>query len=120
MLGKPAIAMTPLNAPEVVTINGPLTYLDRIPFVGIPLKRAAAVALSRRFVYHTQPNIDAGAPLIREVHGTVTPGRIARVALECYDDRAWLDSSGEELAKLYRDQAGAADRMARSLLTLAA
>ena len=120
VLGKPAIAMTPLNAPEVVTINGPLTYLDRVPFVGIPLKRAAAVALSRRFVYHTQPNIDAGAPLIREVHGTVTPGRIARVALECYDDRAWLDSSGEELAKLYRDQAGAADRMARSLLTLAA
>jgi hypothetical protein len=120
VLGKPAIAITPLNAPEVVTINGPLTYLNRVPLVGIPLKRAAAVALSRRFLHHTQPNMDAGATLIREVHGTVTPGRIARIALESYDDRAWLASSGDGLAQLYRDHVGAADRMAESLLDLAA
>ncbi|HVR47672.1 MAG TPA: hypothetical protein VMT95_13665 [Candidatus Binatia bacterium] len=120
VLGTPAIAMTPLNAPEVVTINGPLTYLDRVPLVGVPLKRAAAVALSRRFEYHTQPNMDARAALIREVHGTVTPGRIARVALECYDDPAWLASAADGLARLYRDHVGAADRMADSLLALAA
>lgn len=120
VLGTPAIAMTPLNAPEVVTINGPLTYLDRVPLIGVPLKRAAAVALSRRFEYHTQPNMDARAALIREVHGTVTPGRIARVALECYDDRAWLASAADGLARLYRDHVGAADRMADSLLALAA
>ncbi len=119
-LGKPAVTITPLNAPEVVTINGPLTYLDRVPLVGVPLKRAAAVALSRRFEYHTQPNMDARAPLIREVHGTVTPGRIARVALECYDDRAWLESAADGLARLYSDHVGAADRMADSLLALAA
>jgi len=120
VLGKPAIAITPLNAPEVVAINGPLTYLNRIPLVGIPLKRAAAVAVSRRFHYHTQPNMDAQRQLIREVHGTVTPGRIARVALEAYDDRAWLTSAGRDLAELYRSDVGAADRMARSLLALAA
>ncbi|HET6276051.1 MAG TPA: hypothetical protein VFE16_09005 [Candidatus Cybelea sp.] len=120
VLGKPAIAMTPLNAPEVVTINGPLTYLNRIPFVGIPLKRAVAVGVSHRFPHHTQPNMDAGAPLIREVHGTVTPGRIARVALDSYDDREWLASAGEALSRLYRDHIGAADRMASSLLDLAA
>lgn len=119
-LGKPAIAITPLNAPEVVTLNGPLTYLDRIPLVGIPLKRAVAVGVSRRFVHHTQPNMDAGASLIAEVHGTVTPGRIARVALEHYDDRGWIASTGDRLAQLYRDHAGAADRMASSLLALAA
>ena len=83
VLGKPVIAITPLNAPELVAINGPLTYLNRVPLVGVPLKRAAAVAVSRRFRYHTQPNMDAGASLIREVHGTVTPGRIARIALDC-------------------------------------
>ncbi|MGA8474802.1 MAG: hypothetical protein WB681_07005 [Candidatus Cybelea sp.] len=120
VLGKPALTITPLNAPEIVTINGPLTYLDRIPFVGAPLKRAAAVALSRRFAYHTQPNMDAGAMLIHEVHGTVTPGRIARVALERYEDEAWIASSGNALALLYRDHVGAADRMAESLLNLAA
>ncbi|HEV3195113.1 MAG TPA: hypothetical protein VGZ06_03165 [Candidatus Cybelea sp.] len=120
VLGTPALTITPLNAPEIVTINGPLTYLDRIPFVGAPLKRAAAVALSRRFAYHTQPNMDAGAMLIHEVHGTVTPGRIARVALERYEDEAWIASSGNALALLYRDHVGAADRMAESLLNLAA
>ncbi|HYL26745.1 MAG TPA: hypothetical protein VEW74_02860 [Candidatus Nitrosotalea sp.] len=118
-LGKPAIAITPHNAPEMVTINGPLTYLNRIPLIGVPLKRAVAVAVSRRFEYHTQPNMDAGEALIREVHGTVTPGRIARIALESYDDRAWLASSAQALERLYRDHAGASDRMAESLLALA-
>jgi hypothetical protein len=120
VLGKPTIAMTPLNAPEVVTINGPLTYLNRIPLVGIPLKRAVAVGVSRRFPHHTQPNMDAGAPLITEVHGTVTPGRIARVALDAYDNAEWLRWAGEGLARLYRDHVGASDRMASSLLELAA
>ena len=120
VLGKPAIAITPLNAPELVAINGPLTYLNRIPLIGVPLKRAAAVAVARRFVFHTQPNIDAGCALVREVHGTVTPGRIARIALDSYDDQAWICASGTALAALYRDHIGAADRMADSLLRLAA
>jgi hypothetical protein len=119
-LGKPVVSITPHNAPEVVAINGPLTYLNRIPVVGVPLKRAAALSVSRRFIHHTQPNMDAGTALIRELHGTVTPGRIARAVLESYDDRAWLLSASERLARLYRDHTGAADRMAQSLLTLAA
>jgi lipid-A-disaccharide synthase len=119
-LGKPAIAMTPLNAPELVTINGPLTYLARIPWAGPSLKRAAAVAVSRRFRFHTQPNIDTGKSLIREMHGTVTPGRVARVALDSYDDAAWLAQSSEGLAALYRAHAGASERMADSLIRLAA
>lgn len=118
-LGKPAIALTPLNAPELVTINGPLTYLNRIPFFGIPLKRAVAVGVSRHFPLHTQPNMDAGASLIREVHGTVTPGRIARIALEAFDDQAWLAAASQALAALYREHVGASDRMAQSLLVLA-
>jgi hypothetical protein len=120
VLGKPAITITPLNAPEVIALNGPLTYLDRIPFAGVALKRAVAVGISRRFPLHTQPNIDAGQMLIRELHGTVTPGRVARVAIECYDDAGWIASSGTALKALYRDHAGASDRMAESLLGMAA
>ena len=118
VLGKPALTITPLNAPEIITFNGPLTYLDRIPVIGVPLKRAVAVGVSRRFTYHTQPNMDAGAMLVWEMHGTVTPGRVARVALERYDDRAWIDATAQRLAALYRAQVGAADRMAASLLSL--
>ncbi len=119
-LGTPALTITPHNAPEMVAINGPLSYLNRIPLVGVPLKRAVAVGVSRRFVYHTQPNIDAGRALIREVHGTVTPGRIARLALDSYDDREWLAATSAELSQLYRAHVGAADAMAISLLCLAA
>ena len=57
--------------------------------------------------------------VMREVHGTITPGRIARIALECYDDAQWIAATGERLGSLYRDHVGAADRMAESLLTFA-
>ena len=120
VLGVPMITITPLNAPEMITFNGPLTYLDRIPFVGVPLKRAVAVGVSNRFTFHTQPNIDANASLVCEVHGTVTPGRVGRVALERLDDAAWLARSREQLAALYADHVGAADRMAESLIELCA
>jgi lipid-A-disaccharide synthase len=119
VLGKPAITITPLNAPEIITFNGPLTYLDRIPIVGVGLKRAVAVGVSNRFKHHTQPNMDANDMVICEVHGTITPGRIARIALERYDDREWIATAGARLAQLYRDHVGAADRMAESLLELA-
>ena len=118
-LGVAMITITPLNAPEVITLNGPLTYLDRLPFVGVPLKRAVAVGVSHRFTFHTQPNMDAGESLVYELHGTVTPGRVARVALERLDDAAWLAGSRERLAALYVDHVGAADRMAESLIGLA-
>lgn len=118
-LGVPMIATTPLNAPEKVTFNGPLTYLDRVPLVGVPLKRAVAVGVSNRFTFHTQPNMDAGESLICELHGTLTPGRVARVALERLADEPWLQRTRSALAQLYRDHVGAADRMAESLLEVA-
>jgi hypothetical protein len=118
-LGVPMVTITPLNAPEMITFNGPLTYLDRIPLIGAPLKRAVAVGVSRRFLYHTQPNMDAAESLICELHGTVTPGRVGRVALERLDDGTWLSRCRERLASLYADHVGAADRMAESLIELA-
>ncbi|HTX58290.1 MAG TPA: hypothetical protein VMH02_01350 [Verrucomicrobiae bacterium] len=118
-LAKPLVTITPLNAPELVTINGPLTYLHRVPLVGVPLKRAVAVGVFNRFKHHTQPNMDADEAIVWEMQGTVTPGRVARVALERYDDRAWIASAGSRLGELYRGHAGAADRMAASLLRLA-
>jgi lipid A disaccharide synthetase len=118
ILGTPVITITPLNAPELVTVNGPLTYLHRIPLIGVPLKRAVAVGVSNRFKYHTQPNMDANEMVICEIHGTVTPGRVARVALERYDDRAWIEATGKRLRALYQNHVGAAARMAESILSL--
>lgn len=117
-IGKPAISCSPANAPELVTINGPLTYLDRVPLIGVPAKRAVVLAYSRRFPYHTQPNMDADAMLIQELHGTLTPGRVARITLERTRDDAWLAQSAQALGALYREHVGAAARMAEHMLAL--
>ena len=117
-LGVPTLAVTPLNVPELVTFNGPLTYLDRLPWIGATLKRSVAVKVSRRHRYHTQPNIDADAPIVRELHGALTPGRVAKAAAAAFGDEAWLSESRERLVALYRDHVGASGRMAEALLQL--
>ena len=115
-IGAPVLSCTPLNAAEMVTFNGPLAYADRIPFIGRSIKRLVATRISERFRFHTQPNMDAGREIVRELHGTLTPGRVARVALELWADKAWLAESAKALRSLYTEHVGAAGRMARGLL----
>jgi lipid-A-disaccharide synthase len=115
-LGVPSVVCLPGNKPEVVVINGPLQYLDRLPLAGAALKRSAALAVSRRFRFVAQPNIDAGQALIPELRGTLTPGRIAGVVLERWADRDWCERTGRSLRDLYAGHAGAAQRMAKRLL----
>ncbi len=119
-IGAPVLSCTPINMAEIVAINGPLTYLDRIPFAGRRLKQIVVTAVARRFRFHTQPNIDANREIVRELHGTLTPGRVAREALELWGDKPRLSGSSEALRELYADHAGAARRMARSLLEMQA
>lgn len=117
-LGAPVLSCTVTNAPELVTINGPLTYLDRIPVAGAALKRAVVLKYAGRFTYHTQPNMDAGQPLIRELHGMLTPGRVARTALQMLADEDALALQAQALGGLYREHIGASVRMAAGLLAL--
>ena len=119
-IGVPVLSCTPINLAEIIAINGPLTYLDRIPLAGRRLKQIVVTALSRRFRFHTQPNMDADREIVRELHGTLTPGRVAREALELWGDKQRLAESSRALRELYVDHAGAAGRMARGLLEMQA
>ncbi|MBV9973443.1 MAG: hypothetical protein JO135_08920 [Candidatus Eremiobacteraeota bacterium] len=119
-LGTPMISCATTNAPEMIAINGPLTYLDRVPFVGTSLKRAAVMAAGKRFPFLAQPNIDVQGPLIPEMRGTLMPGQVARVALRYFDDTSWLHESRARLQSLYSEHVGASDRMARGILECAA
>lgn len=114
-IGAPVLSCTPINLAEMVAINGPLTYLDRVPYAGPRLKRLVVAGVSRRFRFHTQPNIDAGREIVRELHGTLTPGRVARVALDLWEDRAWQAEASKAMRGLYTEHVGAAGRMARGL-----
>ncbi|MBV9149926.1 MAG: hypothetical protein JO024_08670 [Candidatus Eremiobacteraeota bacterium] len=118
-LGTPMVSCATANAPEMVAINGPLTYLDRVPLVGVPLKRAAVMAAGRRFPFLAQPNIDVQSPLVPELRGTLMPGHVARIALRYYDDEAWLRESRARLQGLYAEHVGASDRVAQGILECA-
>jgi hypothetical protein len=117
-LGVLSIVCTPLNAPEMIVVNGPLTYLDRIPVAGAPLKRALIGALGKRFALLAQPNIDAGEELMPELRGALMPGRVARVTAEYVARAAEQRDVAERLRVLYAQHRGAAGRMADSMLAL--
>ena len=117
-LGVPTVACIPFNMPEKVVINGALTYLDRLPGIGTPLKRAVVLAYAGSFRFFTQPNIDAGTEIMPEIAGTITPGRIARAAYELAQDAPRRAVMSEALRALYVDHAGATERMSDSLLTV--
>lgn len=115
-LGVPAIVCVPFNAAELIVINGPLQYVGKLPLVGMPIKRAAVMAFSKRFEHYAQPNTDIGRRLLPELSGTLFPSRIAAVAAERYADAAWCAATGAELRAFYAPQAGAAQRMSDALL----
>jgi lipid A disaccharide synthetase len=115
-LGVPTIVCVPLNAPEAVVINGPLQYLDRVPFAGALLKREIVVRVDARFAKTAQPNMDANEFLMPELRGTLTPAEVARRIAAYYDDDVARTTAAARLRELYARHAGAAERMARSLL----
>jgi hypothetical protein len=115
-LGVPALVAVPFNAPEAAVITGPLQYVERVPLVGVPLKRSLAMRFSKRFRYFAQPNADAGREILPEIVGTLTPAFVARLAHECYDDASWRASVSREISQIYAAHAGASQRMADALV----
>jgi hypothetical protein len=63
-----------------------------------------------------QPNIDTGEQLMPELRGTLMPAEVARRIAAYADDDAARATASLRLRALYADHAGAAERMARSLL----
>jgi hypothetical protein len=114
-LGVPTVVAVPFNAPEAAVITGPLQYIERVPFVGIPIKRNLALAFARRFKYFAQPNVDADREVMPELAGTLTPGLVARRVHERYVDRAWCTQTTNALREIYAAHRGAAARMASAL-----
>ncbi len=115
-LGLPTVVCVPLNAPEAVVINGPLQYVDRLPVLGPFIKRALVIGVDRRFTLTAQPNIDTGERLMPELRGTLMPAEVARRVAAYAADAPALAEASRRLRELYVAHAGAAERMARSLL----
>jgi lipid A disaccharide synthetase len=120
VLGRPLLVIVPLNSLDEVVLPGMAGYLHRVPLVGRPLKRWIARKIERRFKYMAQPNIDAGKPLVPELRGVLRAEDVAAHAQAMLDDPQALSAQGVELAELYARDVGAATRMAREALDVAA
>ncbi|MGH7329937.1 MAG: hypothetical protein ACREJX_16435, partial [Polyangiaceae bacterium] len=114
-LGVPTVVTTPFNAPEAVVITGPLQYIERIPVIGVPVKRSLAVRFSKRFTFFAQPNMDSGRELMPELPGTLTPGFVAQRVYERWKDRDWAAAASAEMRVFYAGHRGASHRMAEAL-----
>ena len=80
---------------------------------------AAVLAVDARFPLAAQPNIDSGEALMPELRGTLMPGYVANRIVEYAADDAVRAAASTRLRALYVGHAGAAERMARSLVALA-
>ncbi len=80
------------------------------------IKRAAVVRVDAHFPLVAQPNIDAHEVFMPELRGTLMPGYIARRVADYAADDAGRAAASRRLRELYARHAGAAERMARSLL----
>jgi hypothetical protein len=114
-LGVPTVVTVPYNAPEAVVITGPLQYVERIPVIGIPVKRSLALRFSQRFTFFAQPNMDSGRELVPELVGTLTPGLVAQRVYEKWKDREWAAEAGARTRDFYAAHRGASHRMAEAL-----
>ena len=114
-LGVPSVVTVPFNAPEAAVITGPLQYVERLPIVGIPIKRNLALRFAARFKYYAQPNMDAQRELFPELVGTLTPASVARSVHERYMETAWRAELAPVLRALYAKHVGASERMAEEL-----
>jgi lipid A disaccharide synthetase len=114
-LGVPTLVAVPFNAPEAVVITGPLQYIERVPMIGVPVKRALALRFASRFTYYAQPNVDAGREVFPELVGTLTPGSVARRVHEQYGNREWRQAIASQSRSIYASHIGASQRMAEAL-----
>lgn len=120
VLGRPTLAILPLNRPDKIALNGIAGYVDRIPLIGKPLKARLAVMAERRFRFVAQPNIDAGRSVAPELRGVLMPADVAAAALGLLEDPQALRAMGESLSAIYAADVGAAGRMADEVLDVAA
>jgi hypothetical protein len=84
------------------------------------LKRAVVIRVDLNFPLTAQPNIDTGEQLMPEMRGTLTAGVVARRIAAYAADAEARSAASQRLRDLYVAHAGAAERMAHSLLAGAA
>ena len=75
--GIPSVVCMPLQKMELVPIENPLRYLELLPIIGKPIKRALVMAFLSRFKFVALPNILADELIQPELRGNITVQNVA-------------------------------------------
>jgi lipid-A-disaccharide synthase len=113
--GIPSIICMPLQKMELVPIENPLRYLELLPLIGKPIKRALVLAFLNRFKFVALPNMLADELIQPELRGNITVQNVADAAnllLSSPSERQRITSRLEQTMP----KAGTAKMLAKQML----
>jgi hypothetical protein len=113
--GIPTVVVMPLQKMELIPTESILRYLEWLPLIGKPLKRAVVLAYLSRFKYISLPNIIADQAIQPELRGTVTVQMVADTAKRLLENPLERQQIEKRLSATM-PQAGTAKRLAQKIL----
>ena len=113
--GIPTVVCMPLQKMELIPIENPLRYLERLPFIGKPIKRALVTAYLSRFKFIALPNILTNEAIQPELRGNVTVQDVVKVVKELLSSTSERDRIRTRLEQTM-PKAGTAKILATQIL----
>lgn len=115
-MGIPMLVVAPLNAPELIPLEGIWGLVGRIPWAGISLKKYFVKKVSERTPFTALPNIRARRLIVPEMRGILSPLGVAKRVLGYLKelDRKKVSNQLQETMGL----GGASKRLARVILSM--
>ncbi|NQU17558.1 MAG: hypothetical protein HQ564_05775 [Candidatus Saganbacteria bacterium] len=99
-LGIPTLMLFPLNKLDDIPLEGLLHYITKIPFLGKPIKRAAANIINRKTKFFALPNIRAQKMIIPEMRGNLTTEEVVAKILDLINHPEKTNQIGIKLKKI--------------------
>lgn len=113
--GIPTVVCMPLQKMELIPTESVLRYLEWLPVIGKPIKRALVLAYLSRFKHISLPNMLTDELIFKELRGTVTVQMVADTAKALLENRGERERIENRLAATM-PQSGTAKRLVQKML----
>lgn len=116
--GLPMVVTLPLNLAEKIPLPGAIHYVEKIPFIGKKLKRAAVHKKAAQMQFVAWPNRKAGRFVVPEVRGVLHASDVAKAVVDLLSDEHARLQMAQQLQKVM-GPAGAAAKLTGHLADVA-
>jgi hypothetical protein len=113
--GIPTVVCMPLQKMELIPIENPLRYLEYLPLIGKPIKRALVMAFLSRFQFVALPNIITNELIQPELRGSITVQEVADTVKSLFSSPSERQRITNRL-EATMPRAGAAQHLAQQML----